>query len=129
MQNDFFNSISWTITTGIKSGYELDSQQKPDLDDAAHTYQVLADETLTETGVYISAVITSSRTVYNKAWGCPEDGEYTITFSGTCNPTFSKPEQYLKALHILAERIKRNFHQATLLLEIVPVHLEYFRKV
>lgn len=128
MKDEYFSSIHWAITLGTNSGYDLAGQKEPSLDDVVSAYQILADETESETGVYISAVAQPSRTIYKKDWGCPEGGEYTITFTGSCNPFFSKQEPYLKALHVLAEKLKEHFQQATLLLEVTPVHIEYFRE-
>jgi hypothetical protein len=87
----------------------------------------VARKVFEKTGVYVSAVITMSRVVYHEDWGCPETGEYSFTLTGSCNPAFADLDKYLPALRELAECLKEEWKQTTLLLEITPASVIYMR--
>lgn len=122
-----YDTIRWTCTAGVNSGYDLQMQEQLPMERITAMYQDIAAEVYEATGVYISAVIVPSRIAYHSEWGCPAEGEIAYTFSGSCNIEFSTVEDYKNALMILAEKLKEALHQTTLLLEIVPAHLEYFK--
>ena len=123
-----YNSIKWTITLGVESGYELEDQQQVPVDEVVMRYQKVADLVEGKTGVYISSVINPSRTIYKAEWGCPKGGEYTYSLSGSCNPTFSDVEKYKDALLLLVKELRAEFKQSTLLLEMVPAEVYYDRE-
>ena len=127
MNEIIYDTIRWTCTAGVNSGYDLQMQEQLPIEHITAMYQKIAAQVYETTGVYISAVIVPSRIVYHSEWGCPAEGEIGYTFSGSCNTAFSKVEDYKNALMILAEMLKEALHQTTLLLEIVPAHLEYFK--
>ena len=120
-----YNTICWKCTIGVNGGYELEDQIKMPMEDITEIYLKTAEEVRAETGVYISAVISESRTLYSPEWGCPEEGEYSYTLSGSCNPAFAKQEEYLHALNMIAKLLKERLKQSTLLLEISPANLIY----
>lgn len=122
-----FNSFKWSCTLGTTGGYDLENQVPVSEDEVALRYGRLARAVYEKTGTYVSAVITKSRTVYHEDWGCPGTGEYSFTLSGNCNPAFSEPEKYLSALKELMTRLKEEWKQATLLMEIVPASVIYLR--
>ena len=124
-KNMDYNTICWKITIGVNSGYDLEEQVKMPMKDITEIYLKTAEEVCAKTGVYISAVISESRTLYSPEWGCPEEGEYSYTLSGGCNPAFAKQEEYLKALNMIAKLLKERLKQSTLLLEISPANLIY----
>ena len=122
-----YDTIRWTCTAGVNSGYDLQMQEQLPMERITAMYQDIAAEVYEATGVYISAVIVPSQIAYHSEWGCPAEGEIAYTFNGSCNTEFSTVEDYKNALMILAEKLKEALHQTTLLLEIVPAHLEYFK--
>ncbi len=123
----YFNVIRWTMTVGVNPGYELKQQKPMGFAEICTLYQKTAREVFEESGTYISAVCHESRVLYHTEWGCPEGGEYAYTFSGSCNPVFSEKTAYLEALQQVAQGLRKKLKQATLLLEIVPAHLEYLK--
>ncbi len=128
MDKTFDNySIKWFCTIGVNSGYDLEDQKKLRTGEFSKIYLELAEELFKETGTYISAVITPSRTLYSPVWGCPEEGEYSFTISGACNTEFAEVADYKATLEILMQRLKEHFKQSTLLLEIVPAELYYYK--
>jgi len=120
------NSIRWSCTVGINEGYDLTSQKSMPLDDFVKIYMDIAIEIFEETGTYISAVVTPSRTIYNSDWGCPQEGEFSYTISGFCNPEFSTEEEFRMALNAMICKLKERLNQCTALLEILPTELIYY---
>ena len=127
MKTPDFDTIRWSCTAGVNSGYDLATQEDVPLEYITELYQNIAAQVYEQTGIYISAVITSSQTVYHSEWGCPAVGEFTYTFSGSCNPEFADPEKFKNALLIMAEKLKDALKQKTLLIEIIPAHLIYLK--
>ena len=123
-----YNSIKWIISMGVNSGYDLSDQVRMPIEDIIQRYRNVAQEVEEISGVYISAVIFPSRTIYKEEWGCPAEGEYTYTLSGSCNPAFSDVEKYKQALLELVKKLRIEFRQSTLLLETVPAEVYYDRE-
>ena len=125
------NSIKWTLILGIKSGYEFSKNAKQvrlSEEEIACLYRNAALRVEEKSGVYISSVIIPSITIYKNEWGCPKEGEYTYTLSGSCNPAFSDAEKYKEALLVLAQELRKEFKQSTVLLEMYPAEVAYFRE-
>ena len=122
-----YNSLKWTITIGIAPGYRIVEQERMSEKEFTQKYRSIALEVEEETGIYISCTFYNSRTVYKTEWGCPEDGEFTYTLTGSCNREFSDPEKYGNALKLLAEKLKKSFVQSTILLEMVPMEDVYYK--
>ncbi len=122
-----FNSVRWSCTIGTTGGYNLKDQVPVSEDEAALRYGKVARKVFERTGVYLSAVITMSRVVYHEDWGCPPTGEYSFTLSGSYNPAFADLDDYLSALRELAECLKEEWKQTTLLLEITPASVIYLK--
>lgn len=125
--NPVFNTIHWSMTVGINSGYHLEDQKDIGIEAFAADFQEIAEQVHTETGIYITGTVVPSRTVYSQAFGCPKTGEISYTASGSCNPEFAAVAPYMNALRIVTKRLKEHYHQATILLEIMPAHLEYLK--
>ena len=126
--NSFLSqSIKWSITAGVNKGYDLSTQERMSEEQLVGLFREAAAEVEQASGVYITAVMNLSRTIYKEEWGCPPEGEYTCTFSGSCNTAFSDCDTYRSALFKLAEILKKKLRQSTLLLEIVPAEICYLR--
>ena len=123
-----YNSIKWTISIGNNSGYELTNQQRISVEEMVERYQKVALHIEEIYGVYISAVIWPSNTIYKNEWGCPKGGEITYTLSGSCNPVFADLKKYREALLQLTKALRLEFKQSTLLLEMVPAEVYYDRE-
>jgi len=127
MNDNVYNSIRWVCTAGVNRGYDLSNQEEMPIEAITSLYQKIAAQVYDETGVYISAVITPSRIVYHSEWGCPEEGEISYTFSGSCNTEFTTVDKYKNALMCVMQKLKEALQQVTLLLEIVPAQLVYLK--
>ncbi|MBR1854225.1 MAG: hypothetical protein IJ794_13965 [Lachnospiraceae bacterium] len=121
------NSIGWRITIGVHVGYSADTKEPVEEQKLIRIYRRAAEAAEAVNGVYISAVLWPSRVIYKTEWGCPEEGEFTYTFVGNCNPAFSDPETYRKALLDLTENLKRELQQSTVLLELFPSEVYYLK--
>ena len=125
--DEYFNTFRWTMTVGTAAGYASKPRARMPEEELARLFQRLAAEEMAAGGAYISAVLLPSRVLYHEDWGCPPGGELTYTFSGSCNPAFAEKDRYLESLRKVAKKLKQELSQATVLLEIVPARLEYFR--
>ena len=106
----------------------LDNQVYPRNEEIVRLYNNAVLRVEEECGVYISSTIIPSITIYKNEWGCPKEGEYTYTLSGSCNPAFSDAEKYKEALLVLAQELRKEFKQSTVLLEMYPAEVVYFRE-
>ncbi len=118
-------TIRWSMTLGFLPGYGHEQGEPADLDAVAQRYQRVATQLQADTGVYISCVLQASRVIYPEAGGCPAGGEHTFTLSGSCNLAFSELAPYRAALQQLATRLKAEFRQITVMLEVWPVEADY----
>ncbi len=122
------DTFRWTMTVGTAAGYSTEARARMPEEKLAALFQRIAAEVMAAGGAYISAVLVPSRVLYHTDWGCPEGGELTYTFSGSCNPAFAAPEAYRRALDEVARRLQRELSQATVLLELMPAELVYYRE-
>lgn len=86
-----FKSITVSAVIGVNAGYNHNNENGVDkkaLDVYADLWDKCARFVENDRGIYVPAVITPSRTVYKKEWGCPDNGENTITISCTQNKKF-----------------------------------------
>lgn len=79
---------------GVNAGYDHDNLVADPLSLASQVWQEEADKQFVETGIYVSAAVAPSRTVYRREWGCPPGGEDTVVISGLRNPAFDSEETY-----------------------------------
>ena len=122
-----YPTFRWTLTLGVTPGYNLDAQTPPDLNAIGASYQRIAQAVYASSGVYVSATLAESRALYSRDWGCPEGGELTVTFSGSCNLSFAEPDAYRAALEQVARALKAEFRQETALLELTPCETVYYK--
>ena len=125
LSEEYYNTLKWSCTVGVNSGYDLGEQKKMSMEEITSIYMNIANEVYKETNIYISAVVQESRVLYNSDWGCPSGGEYAYTFTGSCNPEFAEVDRYLAALKLVEEELKIRLKQSTILMEFTPAHLDY----
>ena len=82
---------AFEITLGINKGYGHNNECVTNFE---ADYQAIATDIYKRTGVYVSAVITPAKVVYNVDWGCPDDGEDVYIIKGVNNTQFVKPADY-----------------------------------
>ena len=123
----YFNTVKWSMMIGTNGGYELSQQQEMPESEFAELYRTIAEKVFQETGVYISAVMHRSRSLYRTEWGCPPGGEFSYTLTGCHNPLYSDINDYLHSLDLLTGKMKERLKQSAVYLEITPAHCDYYR--
>lgn len=101
---------AFEITLGINKGYGHNNECVTNFE---ADYQAIATDIYKRTGVYVSAVITPAKVVYNVDWGCPDDGEDVYIIKGVNNTQFVKPADYKEAVMLLIEKLATTFKQST----------------
>lgn len=87
-----------------------------------------AKKVFEDTGVYISAVISESRTVYHEDWGCPKGGEQTALIIGQCNPNFTNTVKYKECVISVLKLCKEELKQSTVQLGFSQIDFIYLDK-
>lgn len=115
-------TIKFELTTGINAGYGHNNEEREASLIVGELYQQVAEKMFDQTGVYVSAVIRDTKTLYSTSWGCPFAGEITITISGVANPLFcSDMEQYKETVLLIAKELKTLLSQSTVAVEFYEV--------
>lgn len=116
------------IVTGITPGYFHQNGESKNAEQISELWKEIALNVMNNTGLYISGVIQSSKTVYNTEWGCPEGGEDTFTITGQANPEFTSDlDKWLEAVAMCAQKLKHKLKQTTLTMEIFDEQLAYLK--
>lgn len=107
-------TIKFFASLGVVPGYGHDNATDASaVDITGNAWQEAAAQVFAETGIYVGAVITPSRTVYNKDWGCPVGGEITALITGECNPLYTKLDDYKKAVVETLRKTAQSLKQST----------------
>lgn len=101
---------AFEITLGINKSYGHNNECVTNFE---ADYQAIATDIYKRTGVYVSAVITPAKVVYNVDWSCPDDGEDVYIIKGVNNTQFVKPADYKEAVMLLIEKLATTFEQST----------------
>ena len=101
---------AFEITLGINKGYGHNNECVTNFE---ADYQAIATDIYKRTGVYVNAVITPAKVVYNVDWSCPDDGEDVYIIKGVNNTQFVKPADYKEAVMLLIEKLATTFEQST----------------
>ena len=93
----------------------------------AIAWQEEALKEMNNSGIYVSAVINESKSLYNTEWGCPIGGEPTYTLEGSRNPRFcdKTEEEWKDAVRRVVKAVKGRFNQSTVTLNFREVEQEY----
>ena len=116
---------TFEITLGINKGYGHNNECVTNFE---ADYQAIATDIYKRTGVYVSAVITPAKVVYNVDWGCPMDGEDIYVIKGVNNPQFTEPDKYKDAVTKLIEKLTTAFKQSTVTTTWSTVDMIYTTK-
>ena len=118
-------TISFIATLGINPGYGHSNQQVSASEIVGRVWQDEAAQVFQECGVYVSAVVIDSKTVYHTDWGCPQGGEVTALITGDCNPQYTPIEEYKEAVLKVIERCARRLEQSTTQVRFSETELAY----
>lgn len=120
-------TLNFQIIAGLNKGYFHNNNCDDCYRRALKIWQEIAQEEFETSGIYVTAVIRKSKTIYSKEWGCPEGGEDTIIISGTANPKFIKDLGVWKEKVLyLAAKFKEQFEQESITCEFTRSELYYF---
>lgn len=121
-------TLRFEIVSGVNKGYFHTNKQSESLDLVGSIWQKIAKEEFEISGIYVSAVIKVSKTIYNEEWGCPQNGEETVVLTGVANKEFVDDiEKWKDAVIKLAKQLKNQLKQSTLTCEFMTTELHYFK--
>jgi len=118
-------TVKFFATFGVVAGYHHENGVTPATaaDMVAEAWQEAAADHFAAAGIYISAVVEPSKTVYHTDWGCPVGGEVTATVSGTANPAFVQDmAAWKQAVLTVVKAVKAKLQQSTVAVEFVEVN-------
>lgn len=118
-------TLRFEIVTGIKPGYDNLNSKDTDYENiASHLWQENAEEEFKKSGIYVSAVVKRSYTVYRESLGCPKDGERTVVITGTCiKETLDNIALWKKTVLSLAEKLRKQLGQKFITCEFMNTEL------
>ncbi|WP_333859558.1 hypothetical protein [Clostridium sp.] len=123
-----YKTLRFEIVSGVNKGYFHNNKYRYVVDIIANLWQKIAKKEFEVSGIYVSAVIKSSKTVYHEDWGCPKDGEETVVITGIANKEFIDDiEKWKNTVIKLAKYIKEELKQSTLTCEFLETELHYFK--
>lgn len=116
-------AIGWSVAMGLMAGYG----NANDADEIerrtallARTWHEEMTRTDDETNILVSCVMTPSAVFYPEAYGCPAEGERTVTISGGSNPAKIAPDRfddYVAAVEATILRVQRVMGQTSVRIE------------
>ncbi len=108
-------TLKFTATFGVVAGYGHNNDNEANAASlVAKTWQKAAAEMFAAKGIYVSAVVNESKTVYHESWGCPKGGEKTATVSGEANPAFVQDTtKWKQAVIEVCSLVKKELKQST----------------
>lgn len=131
-------SIKVSITVGIYKGYfarnssSSDSQGEPfdkrQLVRVSSVWGMIASKVCSETGVYVSSIISEARADYPEKYGCPTGGEKVYVITSSFNPEYgSSKEEWLTSVDKCIQYIKEELKQSTITAEYTGIYLQYLK--
>lgn len=93
-------SLKFEAVFGVNEGYFHNNENRNILENISKIWQKKAKDIFEQTNIYISAVITLSKVVYHREWGCPDTGEDVIVITSSANPEFIKDIDLWKEVSI-----------------------------
>lgn len=113
-------TLGFTATFGRVPGYAHDNKNPISMAAFAEKWQRHMQKEFNNTNILVGCVIHESRTIYPLSFGCPKDGEATITVSGHYNPKFfdeDDPDLYLleikRATKDICQKMQKDLGQTT----------------
>lgn len=116
-------AVGWSVAMGLLEGYgnanDADAiERRTAL--LARTWHEEMTRTENETGLLVSCVMTPSAVIYPEAYGCPAEGERTVTISGGSNPAKVAPDRfddYVAAVEATILRVQQVMGQTSVRIE------------
>ena len=129
---EIMKTDEFSATIGVVAGYTggecLKKFKQIDRLELAKVWQEEAKKEMETSGIYVSAVINYSHSLYAIEWGCPAGGEPTYTLEGSRNPQFCKDSECWKnSVKNVVKAVKEKFKQSTVTLNFRTVEQEYIK--
>jgi len=120
-------TIAFEAVIGVNPGYGHKNETSNNLKIVASLWLEVAENVEAETGLYISANIMSSLTLYKTDWGCPAGGEETVTIKAVCNPEFANTEAWKQASLKVIKKLKNRLSQSTVTVSYTEQEIVYLK--
>lgn len=116
-------TMKFTATVGVVEGYHHKNEGTNNaLKVVSNLWQEIAKNVLDGCGVYVSAILSTSVTVYHTDWGCPVGGEETVTLVGEANPAFTVDmTAWKEAVIAIVKELKVALKQSTIVVTFSEV--------
>ena len=119
-------TVKFFANLGVVPGYGHENvTDESAIKIAGNAWQEAAASVFGEKKVYVGAVISPARTVYNTEWGCPVGGEVTVAITGECNPEYTKIDDYKAAVVEVLTAAAKKLGQSTTQLTFQEVEFVY----
>lgn len=119
-------SLKFSMVCGVNEGYAHENEKYNSLELLSYGWAEVAEKVFNETGIYVSATIVESRTIYHQDWGCPKGGEVTATCFGSANPNFvTDMAAWKEAVIMITKKLKKDFKQSTVTVEFNEIDHVY----
>lgn len=119
-------SIKFFANMGVVPGYGHNNVTEANaLDIVGQAWQEAAGHIYSTKNIYITAVLSPARTVYHPDWGCPKNGEITVTITGECNPKYTEPKTYKETVTEVVTLVAKKLQQQTTQICFTEVDFEY----
>lgn len=135
MKSNTMITVKFRATIGVVAGY---GHENTGINESTvmETWIQKAEEQMTKTGIFVSAVATPAKALYSHNWGCPQGGEAVFVFEGSLNTSFKPAEieigeyaaAWQKAVLNIVEMVSGEFQQSTSTLEFMDETLLYLIK-
>lgn len=117
---------SFKIVIGVTEGYFHKNNTQKNVEEISELWKEIAKKQMNLSGLYISAVINPSKTIYNTEWGCPKGGEDTFTITGEANPEFTPDiNKWIEVVGECTRELKKQLKQSTVTIEFQDIQLAY----
>lgn len=108
----------FSATVGVNPGYSHANETPDPVGRVAAAWAKHAEAVFIATGVYVSANISATKTVYRTEWGCPPGGEDTVTVTGLYDiARHSGPCDWRRAVSSVSRAVGEELRQNTIWLE------------
>lgn len=118
----------YIAVVGVNPGYNGVNSNGDASGTVAAVWQKAAREEFENSGIYVSAVVSAAKTVYNVDWGCPIGGEETAVVTVTRNSEFTKDaDKFRAAVFAVVKTVKAELKQSTVTVEETATDLTYLK--
>lgn len=129
-------TLEFSATFGFVPGYDHDNATEEQFTETLNGFIMAwrhhAEIAEKDFGVYVTCVIHPTKTIYKTEWGCPIDGENTVTAEGAHNPEFGDlthpaTARYHAAVEFIVRSMKNNLKQKTVRVIFREVDQTYYK--